>query len=119
MKRRYSGFTIVELAVVIMVIGILAAVGTASYLSYLDRTDAEGTKADLQQVAMKLESYKAANGDYPANEATLGGFPKSAADRTYTYKKTPGQYCVGTVTKRGSKPFRVTSSDAGVVSGVC
>ena len=66
MKRRQAiGFTIVELAVVIVVIGILASIVLLSY----NRVQAEARdtkrKTDIELLANELEKYYLTNGEYP------------------------------------------------------
>lgn len=64
-----SGFTIVELLIVIVVIGILAAIVVVAF-NGIQRTAVEtSVKSDLSNLAKKLEMYKAEHGRYPENNA--------------------------------------------------
>lgn len=75
-KSKYSGFTIVELIVVIVVIGILAAITLASYNYLTQRASSTATTANVQQYVDALEMYAFEHGTYPdAKEACLGAEP--------------------------------------------
>ena len=69
MKNSYAkmpAFTIVELLIVIVVIGILAAISVVVYGGI--RTNAENSKtvSGVRQYVTLLQMYKEANGGYPA-----------------------------------------------------
>jgi prepilin-type N-terminal cleavage/methylation domain-containing protein len=71
MNTRYSytkitGFTIVELVVVIAVIGLLATIGTISYRSMQDKTNFSILNNDLKSMKAGIERYYAKNGSYPS-----------------------------------------------------
>jgi prepilin-type N-terminal cleavage/methylation domain-containing protein len=67
------GFTIVELLIVIVVIGILAAITIVAYNGIQGRAKVAAMQSNLQQAAKKLETYKVANNDfYPPDLATAG-----------------------------------------------
>jgi prepilin-type N-terminal cleavage/methylation domain-containing protein len=70
-SEKQSGFTIVELLIVIVVIGILAAITIVSYSGITARanaTKAQTNGANSQKVA---EAYNADNNIYPATAALL------------------------------------------------
>lgn len=60
-----SGFTIVELLIVIVVIGILAAISIVAYNGIQNRAHSTAVNSDLNNNAKKLEEYKILNGRYP------------------------------------------------------
>jgi prepilin-type N-terminal cleavage/methylation domain-containing protein len=66
MRKSTSGFTIVELLVVIVVIGILAAITIVSYNGVQQRARVAVAQADLGNMANYLELFKADNGTYPS-----------------------------------------------------
>jgi prepilin-type N-terminal cleavage/methylation domain-containing protein len=65
--NKQTGFTIVELLVVIVVIGILAAISVISYRGVTKRATVSVIKSELVQSAKKIELYKIENGIYPSN----------------------------------------------------
>ncbi|MES2876373.1 MAG: prepilin-type N-terminal cleavage/methylation domain-containing protein [Patescibacteria group bacterium] len=67
MKRTISGFTIVELLIVIVVIGILAAITIIAYSGLQNRSYYSAVQSDLSQVAKKLAIFKVSSSDdkYP------------------------------------------------------
>lgn len=64
--RRDSGFTIVELLIVIVVIGILAAITIVAYNGIQSQAKATSAKASAGILQKKLEAYNADPGGYPA-----------------------------------------------------
>jgi general secretion pathway protein G len=65
LARYNSGFTIVELLVVIVVIGVLAAITIVSYTGISRRAVIAVVKSDLANVSKKLELYQVENSSYP------------------------------------------------------
>lgn len=64
MKRGSSGFTLIEMMIVIMVIGILAAIAIPSYQGHIRRTHCEDAKAALVGLGNAMERFRAQNGTY-------------------------------------------------------
>ena len=62
-----KGFTIVELLVVIIVIGILAAIIVVAYNGIQQQAIAASLKSDLNSASKKLELFKVENGVYPSD----------------------------------------------------
>ena len=65
MRKSKSAFTIVELLIVIVVIGILAAIVIVAYNGVQTRAAASRSISDLKHIQKSLELYKATNGTYP------------------------------------------------------
>jgi len=67
-------FTIVELLVVIVVIGILAAITIVSYTGISSRAITASVQADLSNASTQLKTFYAINGAYPtANNCPTPG----------------------------------------------
>ncbi len=62
---RQAGFTIVELLIVIVVIGILAAIAIVAYSGIQTRGRDARRSSDISQIKSALELYKVDNGLYP------------------------------------------------------
>ena len=64
-KSSRNGFTIVELLIVIVVIGILAAITVIAYNGIQGRAKYSLMQSDLKSITKALELYKVDNGNYP------------------------------------------------------
>ena len=65
--RNRKGFTLVELAVVVVIIGVLAAFGVPRLLKSVERSKAVESFAYLQSIRAGQERYQARNGTYASN----------------------------------------------------
>lgn len=63
------GFSLIELLVVISIIGLLTAIGTASLSNAQQKGRDARRKADLKTIQQALELYFQANGKYPATSS--------------------------------------------------
>jgi len=68
---RPSGFTLVELLVVIALISILAAMGVVQYRNSIQRTQEGVLKTDLFRMRDAIDQYYADKGKYPSSLDTL------------------------------------------------
>lgn len=64
MKNRNSGFTIIELIVVIAIISVLATIVLVSVSSYFSKSKDAAIKANLSSTATASAAYFDANGNY-------------------------------------------------------
>lgn len=65
LKRKQSGFTIVELLIVIVVIGILAALVVTTFSGIQKKARDSERQTDIKAVHGQVEAYYAQNGKYP------------------------------------------------------
>lgn len=70
MKRNNKGFTLVELMVVILIIGILVAIAVPVYNKTLDEAKKRACQANLRTIDGAVAQYCAATGTDPE---TIGG----------------------------------------------
>ena len=95
-KRRDQGFTIVELLIVIVVIGILAALVIVQFTNVQARARDSERKSDIRALQSKVAEYYALNGYYPVALTDIASLPADAckapggtgtcAGGDYTYK---------------------------------
>jgi prepilin-type N-terminal cleavage/methylation domain-containing protein len=64
--EREDGFTLVELTIVLLVLGILMTIAVPSYLSFKDRAGKTAAKADVAQTMRAVIGYGADN--YPGSQ---------------------------------------------------
>lgn len=94
LSRNNSGFTIVELLVVIVVIAILVALTLPNLFGLQRRARDDDRKNDLKNVQTALESYFTDEQNYPAALATLApdyltAVPTDPQGNAYTYTPAP------------------------------
>jgi type IV pilus assembly protein PilE len=81
-RRRATGFTLLEVMIVVAVLALLASIGLPSYRDYIDRgRRAEGKQA-LMLAAQRLERFYTDNNCYPSSGAGCGAASSSAAALT-------------------------------------
>ncbi len=83
MRQKQTGFTIVELLIVIVVIGILAAISIVAFNGVQGRANDSAIRNDLVNMAKKFEIYKADYGVYPAGAAQLTTLDLKASKNAY------------------------------------
>ncbi len=112
-----KGFTIVELLVVVVIIGILAAVTIVAYTGISNRATVASIQADLTNASNVFRMDQVVNSKYPTTiaEANNGKGLASCAGTTTCYyaadnKSTPQGFCLA-VTKN-TTTYKVTNDSA-------
>jgi general secretion pathway protein G len=66
-----SGFTLIEVLVVVMILGILAAIVVPRIMDRPDEAKRTAAKVDIQALVQSLKLYRLDNGTYPTTEQGL------------------------------------------------
>lgn len=113
-QKQQSAFTIVELLIVIIVIGVLAAVTTVAFNGLQARARASEAAAATSNSKKQLENYKTVNGAYPTN-GNLSAADITNGSVTYQYTNAGSTYCLtGT---SGNVSYKVTESTTPTAGG--
>lgn len=78
MKVRQRGFTLIEMMVVVLIIGILSAVAFPSYVSYVQKSRRFEAQAVMYEVSAYMERYYTENNSY-----TGAALPSNASSNSY------------------------------------
>lgn len=70
--RKQLGFTLIELLVVIVIIGLLAGIGIASFQGSLVNARSAKRIADLKEINNAIKRYQLDNGSYPISGGGTG-----------------------------------------------
>jgi prepilin-type N-terminal cleavage/methylation domain-containing protein len=96
--KEKSGFSLIEILVVVAIISLLAVVGVANFSdSSASARDAQ-RQTDLKNLQNAIETYRSQNGQYPAQCPTSGGSTNGWSGQVgtnYACTGTDGQYIVG------------------------
>lgn len=126
LKRKESGFTIVELLIVIVVIGILAALVIVTFTGIQQKGRDTERKTDIVALHSQLEAYNASNGKYPTKAnlddsawvaANLKGLDKESTrdpkNTVYTFAAaaTANQYAYDVTAADGTTACDNTTTD--------
>ncbi len=71
MKKNDEGFTLIELLIVIVILGIRAAVVVFAVGGITDKGQKSACDADRKSLEVAVEAYYAQNGRYPADQTEL------------------------------------------------
>jgi len=72
LNKKQTGFTIVELLIVIVVIGILAAITIVAYNGIQNRANSTHVVSLVRSYVTAISAYNAENGAYPTGTSCLG-----------------------------------------------
>jgi general secretion pathway protein G len=80
---RMKGFTLIEIMVVVVILGILGALIVPNIIGRPDEARVTAARADISQIGNSLELYRLDNGVYPSSDQGLdalveepAGFPE-------------------------------------------
>jgi len=88
-KRGRRAFTLIEILIVVVILGILAAIVIPQFTNASDDANANSAAAIEQTVRSQLELYRVRNGAYPAAVDALFDNSHADFDGTFYLQEAP------------------------------
>jgi type IV pilus assembly protein PilE len=113
-KRLHKGFTLIELLIVVVVMGVLAAIALPSYKSYVQRAKRAAARTAVQNMAQMQERYFTQNNTYlaiPSGSTVTGGWVNYVGD-TYASRYYDLTVTTTTATTTLAAAFTISAAPA-------
>jgi general secretion pathway protein G len=115
-RHHQGGFTLIEMVIAIMILGLIGAVGITAYLGRAEEAQKETTKTNLRSLKQNIDLFYLQLNAYPTKledlaqrpagdlgkkwtRAYIDKVPRDAWDQEFRYKLTPG----------GKRPYELYS----------
>ena len=94
LMRRQEGFSLLELLVVMVIIGLLAGYVGPKYFAQIGKSEIKAAKAQIDALGKALDQYRLDTGHYPSTEQALNALATKPAnenkwDGPYLTKAVP------------------------------
>lgn len=112
------GFTLMELIITMVIIGILTAIAIPNYTAYIQRSNRAEARGQLLEIANWMERWRTERGRYD-NPASVGN-PPPTPPFPVTYLQSPpigtAKYTIAVATPNAIT-YTITATPTGVMAG--
>lgn len=113
------GFTLIELLIVVVIIGVLAAIAVPAYVGQQDRARDTAAQAELRNAATAQQLFFTENGNYAGDVAALAGHGYRPGAQGVTVASGGGNsYCMEAA-GGGASRFHITEAEGRPRTGAC
>lgn len=99
-RKMRAGFTLIEIMVVVIIIGLMATMLAPRILSRPDEARVTRTRTDMASISSALKLYRLDNGFYPSTEQGLMALIQEPSTEPIPMSWKPGGYIEGTEAPR-------------------
>jgi len=114
--RKYKGFTMIELLIVIVILGLLASLVAPKFFSQLGTAERGIASAQMNAFETALDTFRLDMGSYPANLEELRKSEKPRWDGPYLPKAVPldpwGNSYIYSIPGEDGNPYKIMSYGA-------
>ena len=111
---RSRGFTLIEILVVVVILGILGAMVVPQFLSRPDAARMQAAQADIRSLGNALDVYRLDNFQYPSSEQGLEALVQRPSGFPEPKNWNPDGYIKKLPTDPWGSPYVYERTDAGV-----
>lgn len=122
-RNEEAGFTLVELLVVMLILGILAAIAVPAFFSQRDKARDADAKSSVRTAQTAMEAYATDNGGsyagVAADGAELKAIEQTLNNATLTVSSTADTYNLTATSDVAGQTFSINRSGTGTTTFPC
>ena len=111
---RIGGFTLIEIMVVVVILGVLGALIIPNIIGRPDEARVTAARSDIQQIGNALELYRLDNGQYPSSDQGLDALVEEPAGYPEARNWSPDGYLKRLPVDPWGEPYLYFSEDRSI-----